>query len=113
VRERYGVEPAQIVFAQVTDPVGAGLVESLARPGGNATGFALAEYSTSGKWMELLKEVAPSVTRVAVLRDQASQTGLGQFAAIQVQPLMAAGLSTYRRRCRVASTETGCDPLGL
>ena len=72
-----------LVFVQVTDPVGAGLVESLARPGGNATGFALFEYSTSGKWLELLKEIAPGVTRVAVLRDQASQTGLGQFAAIQ------------------------------
>ena len=72
-----------VVFVQVTDPVGAGLVESLARPGGNATGFALFEYSTSGKWLELIKEIAPRVTRVAVLRDQASQTGLGQFAAIQ------------------------------
>jgi putative ABC transport system substrate-binding protein len=72
-----------LVFVQVTDPVGAGLVESLARPGGNATGFALFEYSTSGKWLELIKEIAPGVTRVAVLRDQASQTGLGQFAAIQ------------------------------
>jgi putative tryptophan/tyrosine transport system substrate-binding protein len=72
-----------IVFVQVTDPVGAGLVESLARPGGNATGFALFEYSTSGKWLELLKQIAPRVTRPAVLRDQTSQTGLGQFAAIQ------------------------------
>jgi len=72
-----------IVFAQVTDPVGAGLVESLARPGGNATGFALFEYSTSGKWLALIKEIAPTVARVAVLRDQTSQTGLGQFAAIQ------------------------------
>src|SRR5262249_44946387 len=72
-----------IIFVQVTDPVGAGLVESLSRPGGNATGFALFEYSTSGKWLELLKEIAPAVTRTAVLRDQASQTGLGQFAAIQ------------------------------
>ena len=72
-----------IVFVQVTDPVGAGLVESLARPGGNATGFALFEYSTSGKWLELLKQIAPRVPRAAVLRDQTSQTGLGQFAAIQ------------------------------
>jgi ABC-type uncharacterized transport system substrate-binding protein len=72
-----------IVFVQVTDPVGAGLVESLARPGGNATGFALFEYSTSGKWLELLKQIAPRVTGAAVLRDQTSQTGLGQFAAIQ------------------------------
>jgi putative ABC transport system substrate-binding protein len=72
-----------IVFVQVTDPVGAGLVESLARPGGNATGFALFEYSTSGKWLELLKQIAPGMSHVAVLRDQASQTGLGQFVAIQ------------------------------
>jgi putative ABC transport system substrate-binding protein len=72
-----------IVFVQVTDPVGAGIVESLARKGGNATGFAVFEYSTSGKWLELLKQIAPTVTRVAVLRDQTSRTGLGQFAAIQ------------------------------
>src|SRR5262245_43438886 len=72
-----------IVFVQVTDPVGAGLVESLARPGGNATGFALFEYSTRAKWLELLKQIAPGLSHVAVLRDQGSQTGLGQFAAIQ------------------------------
>jgi putative ABC transport system substrate-binding protein len=72
-----------IVFVQVTDPVGAGLVESLARPGGNATGFTLFEYSTSRKWLELLKGIAPAVTRVAVIRDPTSTTGLGQFAAIQ------------------------------
>src|SRR5262249_33719572 len=59
-----------IVFVQVTDPVGAGLVESLARPGGNATGFALFEYSTSGKWLELLKQIAPGLTHVAILREQ-------------------------------------------
>jgi putative tryptophan/tyrosine transport system substrate-binding protein len=72
-----------IVFVNVTDPVGAGLVDSLARPSGNATGFALFEYNTSGKWIELLKQIAPHVTRAAVLRDHASSTGLGQFAAIQ------------------------------
>ena len=72
-----------IVFVNVTDPVGAGLVESLPRPGGNATGFTLFEYSTSGKWLELLKQVAANVTRAAVLRDHTSPTGLGQFAAIQ------------------------------
>jgi putative ABC transport system substrate-binding protein len=72
-----------IVFVQVTDPVGAGLVESLARPGGNATGFTLFEYSTSGKWLELLKQMAPPVTRAAVLRDPTSTTGLGQFAGVQ------------------------------
>ena len=72
-----------IVFANVVDPVGAGFVASLARPGGNATGFTPFEYSLSGKWLELLKEIAPSVTRVAVLRDPAIATGIGQFGAIQ------------------------------
>jgi putative ABC transport system substrate-binding protein len=72
-----------IVFVRITDPVGAGFVNNLARPGGNATGFALSEYSISGKWMELLKEIAPGVTRVAVLRDPAIAAGAGGFAAIQ------------------------------
>jgi putative ABC transport system substrate-binding protein len=72
-----------IVFVRVTDPVGAGFVDSLARPGGNATGFALSEFSMSGKWLELLKEIAPAVTRVAVLRDPAIAVGAGMFATIQ------------------------------
>ena len=72
-----------IVFVSVADPVGAGFVESLARPGGNATGFMVFEYSISGKWLELLKEIAPRVTRVAVLRDTAIAAGSGQFGAIQ------------------------------
>jgi putative ABC transport system substrate-binding protein len=72
-----------IVFAYVPDPVGAGFVDSLARPGGNATGFTPFEYSMSGKWLELLKEITPSLTRAAVIRDPAISTGLGQFAAIQ------------------------------
>jgi putative ABC transport system substrate-binding protein len=72
-----------IVFVNVIDPVGAGFVESLSRPGGHATGFTQFEYSTSGKWLELLKEIAPRVTRAAVLRDPALPSGLGQFAAIQ------------------------------
>ena len=72
-----------IVFTVVADPVGAGYVDSLARPGGNVTGFMNFEYSVSGKWLELLKEIAPSVTRVAVLRDAASPSGTGQFAAVQ------------------------------
>ena len=71
-----------IVFAQVVDPVGAGLVASLARPGGNATGFSGQEYGFSGKWVELLKEIAPRVTRVAVLRDAASSSGIGMLGAI-------------------------------
>ena len=72
-----------IVFANVIDPVGAGFVASLARPGGNTTGFSAFEYSLSGKWLELLKEIAPNVTRAAVLRDPALAAGIGQFAAIQ------------------------------
>ena len=72
-----------IVFAIVIDPVGAGFVDSLARPGGNATGFMTFEYSMSGKWLELLKQIAPGVTRAAVLRDPANPTGTGQFGAIQ------------------------------
>lgn len=72
-----------IVFAIVVDPVGEGYVHSMARPGGNVTGFVLFEYSLSGKWVELLKEIAPSVTRVGVLRDAALTAGAGQFAVIQ------------------------------
>jgi putative tryptophan/tyrosine transport system substrate-binding protein len=72
-----------IVFVQVTDPVGAGFVVNLARPGGNTTGFMLAEYSVAGKWLELLKQVAPTLTRAAVLRDPSNPAAGGQFAAIQ------------------------------
>jgi ABC-type uncharacterized transport system substrate-binding protein len=72
-----------IVFTTILDPVGAGFVESLARPGGNATGFIAFEYGLSGKWLELLKQIAPSLIRVAVLRDPATAAGIGQFAAIQ------------------------------
>jgi putative tryptophan/tyrosine transport system substrate-binding protein len=72
-----------IVFTVVIDPVGAGFVRNLARPGGNATGFTMFEYGMSGKWLELLKEVAPRVTRAAVLRDPAVASGIGQFAALQ------------------------------
>ena len=72
-----------IVFPIAADPVGAGLVESLARPGGNATGFMTFEYSLSGKWLELLKQIAPGTTRAAVLRDASQGGGTGLFAAIQ------------------------------
>jgi len=72
-----------IVFSNVADPVGAGFVQSLARPGGNVTGFTNFEYSMSGKWVELLKQIAPHVSRVAVLRDSTVAAGLGQFGAIQ------------------------------
>jgi putative ABC transport system substrate-binding protein len=72
-----------IVFAIVPDPVGSGFVNSLSRPGGNATGFMQFEYSLSGKWLELLKQITPSVTRAAVIRDAANPAGSAQFAAIQ------------------------------
>ena len=78
-----------IVFVNVTDPVGAGWIDSLARPGGNATGFMQFEISMGGKWLELLKQIAPNVTRAAVLRDPTQGGGLSQFAAIQaVAPLL-------------------------
>src|SRR5262249_59205884 len=72
-----------IVFAGVVDPVGAGFVESMARPGGNTTGFISFEYAIGAKWLELLKEIAPNVTRASVLRDSTLASGIGQFAAIQ------------------------------
>jgi putative tryptophan/tyrosine transport system substrate-binding protein len=72
-----------IVFVGVADPVGAGFVDSLARPGGNATGFTQFEFNLSGKWLELLKEIAPTITRAAILRDPAISAGIGQFAVIQ------------------------------
>ena len=73
-----------IVFVNVIDPIGSGFVASLARPGGNATGFTIYEFSMSGKWLELLKEIAPGVTRAGVLRDPAIASGIGQFGAVQI-----------------------------
>jgi putative tryptophan/tyrosine transport system substrate-binding protein len=88
-----------IVFVIVIDPVGAGFVASLAQPGGNATGFTAFEYGVSGKWLELLKELAPGVTRVAVLRDPAVASGIGQFAAVQaVAPSLGVELSPVDTR---------------
>ena len=88
-----------IVFVNVADPVGAGFVDSLARPGGNATGFMQFEYGLSGKWLELLKEIAPGVTRAAVLRDPAIASGIGQFAAIQaVAPSLGVEVSPVNVR---------------
>jgi ABC-type uncharacterized transport system substrate-binding protein len=89
---------APIVFANVIDPVGAGFVASLAQPGGNATGFTSFEYGISGKWLELLKEIAPHMTRVAVLRDPALAAGIGQFAAIQSASSSAVELSAIDTR---------------
>jgi putative ABC transport system substrate-binding protein len=83
-----------IVFVGVTDPVGAGFVESMAHPGGNATGFTQFEYGISGKWLELLKQIAPRVTRAAVIRDSDAAAGIGQLAAIQsVAPSVGVELS--------------------
>jgi putative ABC transport system substrate-binding protein len=76
-----------VVFTTVTDPVGAGYVESLAHPGGNITGFTNFEYAIAGKWLELLKEIAPRISRVAVMRESAVAAGPGQFAAIQAAAL--------------------------
>jgi putative tryptophan/tyrosine transport system substrate-binding protein len=83
-----------IVFVGVIDPVGAGFVASLARPGGNTTGFAAFEYGISGKWVALLKEIAPGVTRAAVIRDPSLAAGIGQLAAMQaVAPSLGVELS--------------------
>ena len=88
-----------IVFTAVADPVGAGFVDSLARPGGNTTGFMQFEYNLSGKWLELLKQIAPNVTRAAILRDAAISSGTGQFGAIQsVAPSLGIELSPINVR---------------
>src|SRR5215813_6129392 len=88
-----------IVFTLVADPVGAGFVDSLARPGGNATGFTNFEYAISAKWLELLKDIAPGVTRVAVLRESAIAAGPAQFGVIQaVAPLLGVELRAVDTR---------------
>jgi putative ABC transport system substrate-binding protein len=88
-----------IVFVTTADPVGAGFVDSLARPGGNATGFTALEYGFGGKWLELLKEIAPGVTRAAVIRDPAISAGIGLFGAIQsVAPSLGVELSPVNVR---------------
>jgi putative ABC transport system substrate-binding protein len=109
-----------IVFSQVPDPVGAGFVKSLARPGGNATGFITFEYGLSGKWLELLKEIAPGVTRAAVLRDPTQSAGIGQWGAIQaVAPslILAAGTEAALAAQRATSVipivfPLAADPVG-
>jgi putative ABC transport system substrate-binding protein len=88
-----------IVFAHAVDPVGAGFVDSLARPGGNTTGFMQFEYNLSGKWLELLKQLVPGLTRAAILRDAAISSGIGQFGAIQsVAPSLGVELSPMNVR---------------
>jgi putative tryptophan/tyrosine transport system substrate-binding protein len=89
-----GTRTIPIVFVQVVDPVGSGFVKSLARPGGNVTGFTIFEYSLAGKWVELLKQIAPYVTRAAVIRDPTRGYGIGQFAVVQaVAPSLGMELS--------------------
>ena len=115
--------PVPIVFTLVSDPVGAGFVNSLARPGGNVTGFMLYEYNSSGQWLELLKQIAPRMTRTAVLRDQTNPAGIAQFGAIQavapslgvqVSPInvrnaneIESGISTFARTANGGLIVTG------
>jgi putative ABC transport system substrate-binding protein len=88
-----------IVFPIIADPVSGGFVDSLARPGRNATGFMLFEYSISGKWLELLKQIAPGVTRVAVLGDSSTSTGPAQFGVIQaVAPMLRVEVNAFNKR---------------
>ena len=95
-----------IVFANVVDPVGAGLVASLARPGGNVTGFMTVEYGMSGKWLGLLKQIAPNVARAAILRDPTNPVSIGQLAAIQaVAPSLQVELSPVNVRAPAADIE--------
>ena len=89
-----------IVFTSVVDAVGTGFVESMSRPGGNATGFIQFEYSLSGKWLELLKQIAQGVTRAAVLRDQTETAGVGQFAVIQ-SVASSLGLEVVPVKCAI------------
>jgi putative ABC transport system substrate-binding protein len=105
-----------IVFVGVIDPVGSGLIATLPRPGGNATGFTIYDYAISAKWLEWLKEVAPRVTRAAVLRDAAVASGIGQFAAIQAMAPIGMELSTIDLRdvieVELAIAEFARDPNG-
>ena len=93
-----------IVFPVASDPVGAGLVDSLARPGGNATGFLILEYDLSGKWLELLKQIAPNVTRAAVIRDTARPSGIGEYGAL------ASAAQSFRTELTPISLQ---DPSGM
>jgi putative tryptophan/tyrosine transport system substrate-binding protein len=102
-----------IIFANVIDPVGAGFVVSLARPGGNTTGFTAFEYSISGKWLELLKELRPDLKRVAVVRDPLIAAGIGQFAAIQTLASSSSGLELTAINPRdPAEISTGLESFG-
>src|SRR5262249_52033910 len=102
-----------IVFAQTIDPVGLGVVESLSHPGGNITGFTQFEYGVVGKWLELLKELAPSTARAAVLRDPFDPAGIGQWAAMQsIAPVFGIELSAVNVR-DADSIETGINKIAV
>jgi putative tryptophan/tyrosine transport system substrate-binding protein len=105
-----------IVFVGIIDPIGSGLVASMARPGGNATGFTVFEYAIAAKWLELLKEIAPSLTRVAVLRDANVASGIGQFAAVQTVAPIGTELSAIgvrnAKEVEDAVAALGRDPNG-
>src|SRR6516225_218081 len=88
-----------IVFAHVPDPLGAGFIDSLSRPGGNVTGFASFDYAIAGKWLELLKQIVPSATRISILRDPSYAPGIGQFAVLQaVAPSLSVELIPMKVR---------------
>lgn len=100
-----------VVFANVADPVGAGFIDSLAQPGGNATGFLQAEYGLSAKMAELLKELAPDVTRIAVLRDTTNTAAIGQFAIIQyVAPSLGLDVRSVNVRRADEISLSRCSP---
>ena len=100
------IRTVPVVFTVVPDPVGAGLVKRLSRPGGNATGFMQLEYSLSGKWLELLKQIAPNVNRAAVFRDPGITAGIGQFAVIQsVAPSVGVEVSPINTNDTTADIE--------
>jgi putative ABC transport system substrate-binding protein len=102
-----------IVFVQVIDPVGSGYVERMAQPGGNVTGFTQFEYSLAGKWLELLKEIAPGVSRVAVLRDATRGPGIGQFAVIQsIAPQHGVEVTPINALLQPAEIERAITTLG-
>ena len=125
---RQATRTVPIVFTQTPDPVGAGFVESLARPGGNATGFTVFEYGMGAKWLELLKEIAPRVTRAAVIRDPALAAGIGQFGAIRtaapavgidVRPIdvrdpaaIERGIKAFASEANAGLVVTGSAPAG-
>jgi putative ABC transport system substrate-binding protein len=98
VQLKQATRTVPIVFVGVIDPVGSGLVTSLSRPGGNVTGFLLFEYALAAKWLDVLKEIAPGVTRVAVLRDPTISAGIGQFAAVQAVGLIGIDLGVIDMR---------------